>query len=162
MVAACALAAITSAVATFSLTRSLTDWMDYVAAYQALYSHDTLKHVSATLELASAELTRVSAAVGQPLSLHLVSALPGVEYKRAQLLGYQGAPLAQLTFVTEDGTPLALCILESDASDDTILITTLEGLQAARWVSDGQAFLLIGGAEEALVRTIASEFVANS
>jgi len=127
-------------------------WMDYVASYQALYSTQTLESVSQTPGQKADQLTIVSDAVGRPLAQ--AQTLPGMKFKRAQVLGFRGKPLVQLAYLTPDGVPMALCIIAKAESKELNLIE-LEDMQSAAWSDGTHAYLLIGGDDPELVKNAA-------
>ncbi len=134
-------------------------WMDFVAAYQALYSTDTLAHINQSPNAASTELRRVSNALGMPLNLEDVKQDELFDYKRAQVLGYEGNTLIQLAFMTKAGVPVALCIIRSGQPQESgIHPATMEGLSSASWSKGGYAYLLIGGDDPALIERAAAEY----
>lgn len=134
-------------------------WRGYVAAYQALYANATLAHVEQTEDAAKNELTRVSAAIGKNFDYTTFAQDQNLDYKRAQILSFNGKPLIQLTFLTNDGKPIALCIIRQDGSNDTTMkLGEAEGLKTASWTSDGYEYLLIGGKDEALIAQTANYY----
>ena len=134
-------------------------WKAYVASYQALYSADTLNHINLPADAQKAELARVGASIDKALKLENFLGQDGVSYKRAQVLNFKGKPLIQLAFLTESGKPIALCILKSNKpASPSITHNKLEGMQAASWNKDGFAYLLIGGEDQALISSLASEY----
>ncbi|WP_298835800.1 hypothetical protein [uncultured Roseobacter sp.] len=134
-------------------------WTEYVAAYQALYSSSTLSHISPVPSDQQRELARVGAAIGKPIDLARLTAFPDAEYKRAQVLSFDGRALVQLAFLTSTGEPLALCIIRSDnvpaGQPDT---REMEGMHAAKWSDGTYEYLLIGGSDDALIRRMSSGF----
>ena len=119
-------------------------WKAVVASYQSLYGADTLNSVDPNSAETSAQLERVSASIG--LDLENLPAPSGLTFKRAQLLSFNGRPLAQLAYQRADGTPVALCILKVDSADATPMsVETMVGLGAASWNAGGFGYLLIGG-----------------
>lgn len=138
-------------------------WKDYVAAYHYLYTASTIDTVENTPAVQQAELDRVGSAIGKQFSAASLRDLPNVDYKRAQILGFNDQPLLQLTFLTDDGEPLALCILKArGAATQPMQVTELEGMSAASWQADGYDYLLIGGKDNALLERIATDFAAKS
>lgn len=120
------------------------DWMDFVAAYQALYVPATLADVAPTEAQATAQLAALSARLG--LDLGAVRVDPTLRYRRGQVLGYDGALLVQLAFQAADGTPVAFCILQdARQAAQAPSVGVREGLQTVAWARDGYGFLLIGG-----------------
>ena len=71
----------------------------------------------------------------------------GLTFKRAQLLGFNGKPLVQISYLREDGTPVALCIIPAGPEAQGLNMGSAEGLDLARWNTPGYGFLLIGGQE---------------
>lgn len=134
-------------------------WMDFVAAYQALYSTETLAHIEQSPDAASAELQRVSGALGKELDLDDVKQDDLFDYKRAQILGYQGNTLIQLAFLSESGVPFALCIIRSEKQQRSdVRVATMEGLSSAYWSKDGYEYLLIGGNDAAVIERAAAKY----
>ncbi len=118
-------------------------WRDVVASYQSLYVTETLALVNQTPAAQQADLERLSASLG--IDLTSLPEAPGLSFKRAQQLGFKGKPLAQLTFLTTDGGPVALCIVRTggDTSPD-MTAEVLSGLDTYTWTHDGYGVLLVG------------------
>ncbi len=134
-------------------------WRDYVASYQALYANSTLSHIDQAQESAAAELERVPSAIGKPIALADVTLPDQLDYKRAQILSFEGRPLIQLAFLSKVGAPVALCIVRSAAGGDSaVRLTEMEGMSAAHWSKGGYAFILIGGQDDALIARIAAVY----
>ncbi|MBO9406874.1 hypothetical protein J7399_05515 [Shimia sp. R9_1] len=153
--AACIALAVGFGLGSWSTNQSPSGWVEYVAAYQALYTHATLDHISQSPEQLREELGRVSAAVGKDIALEQLTALPDVEYKRGQVLSFEGRPLIQLAFATPSGVPIALCIIRSEdvaKTEEAMATMRLEGLSSAVWSDGVHEYVLIGGKEDGLVR----------
>ena len=129
-------------------------WIDYVASYQALYSTATLAGINDGPETRALQLQQVSAAVGR--SLEEASRIPGLDFKRAQTLGFKGKPLVQMAYLTSDGVPLALCVIAKAQAADLKQMER-EGLQAASWSDGSHAYLLIGGQDADLIKSTAQQ-----
>ena len=63
---------------------------------------------------------------------------------RAQILGYDDAPIIQLAYLRGD-TPYAFCITLADGPARTMTQTRREGLATSSWSDGTHDFLLIGG-----------------
>ena len=127
-------------------------WMQAAASYQTLYVNYTLDIASPDSTEAQAQLARLSQSVGQDLSGAQV--IDGLDFKRAQILGYNGKPLAQIAYVNAKGEPMALCVIKiSKSVTQDIVVQKMGGLAAAHWKADGFAYLLIGGSDQAAVET---------
>jgi len=136
-----------------------TSWVGYVAAYQALYSRDTLAHIEQTSEEAKAELARVSAAIGKNFDYEVFASDENLDFKRSQILSFNGRPLIQLAFLSPDGKPYALCIIRQNGSDNKQMqLGEAEGLKAASWLKVGYEYVLIGGDDPALIEKTANYY----
>lgn len=145
------------------LTRPSGDWKAYVAAYQALYTHNTLVDVQFDDGEKLAQLHKVGAAIDKKIELNKLNFSGEILYKRAQLLGFKGKALVQLAFLDSTGAPLALCIMRSGKSDDlSIRPNTLEGMSSVSWVKSGYEYLLIGGTNQSLLTRLAQDFSKSS
>jgi anti-sigma factor RsiW len=141
--------------------QSRSGWTSYVAAYQALYSSGTLAHINQDTASKQAQLDRVAASIGKSSQAEMLEGFPEAEYRRAQILSFEGQALLQLAFTTSSGEPLALCIIRSGEEVEAgPKLDHMEGLSMAWWSSAGYEYLLIGGQDDALVSRIASEFVS--
>ncbi|MEO1723877.1 MAG: hypothetical protein AAFR84_15920 [Pseudomonadota bacterium] len=135
-------------------------WMDYAAAYHALYSTNTLAHVDQSTSEMDLELNRVTASIGKSISVETLSSLPDVDYRRAQVLSFEGQALVQLSFLSGTGAPIALCITRSsDADGQPPTRTRMEGMAGAVWSRNGHEYLLIGGQDDALIARLAESLV---
>ena len=164
-VAACLALAVGIGIGSWTAPQPREGWVDYVAAYQALYSEATLDHISQTPEQHTQELQRVASAIGKELTLDQLTSFGDAEYKRAQVLNFNGRPLIQLAFATKDGVPIALCIIKSgNGAVTTAAMKTLEleGLSSAVWKEGGFEYLLIGGTEDDLIERMGQEMQAQA
>ena len=163
MIAACAASLIIfSGIVGYSIPdRQVDSWREYVAAYHYLYITSTLSSVDSSTEVAIAELETVGDAIGKQFQLENLKQFAGLEYKRSQILGFEGKPLAQLTFLSKMGTPIALCIIRSGSNEqEAISDATMEGMASASWARDGYEFLIIGGKDQVMIEEAAKHFAA--
>lgn len=137
------------------------DWRVAVAEYQLLYRTETLDHLVRGAEALESERVRVTAQLGLDIAGPLLANLEGLSYRRAQILGFEAAPLAQFAFLDGRDRPVAFCITPSDEPDRGVETSTLKGLAAASWVSGGYAFLVIGDVPEELVRRAAESLAGG-
>lgn len=118
-------------------------WVSFVASYQTLYTTATLAGVNPTADEAALQLAAVSQGIG--IDLAALPQTEGLTFKRAQLLGFDGKPLVQISYLRDDGTPVALCIIPAGPDAQGLSMGAAEGLDVARWNTPGFGFLLIGG-----------------
>ena len=127
------------------------DWHVAVADYQVLYATETLTGVKITEQQRWESLTRTSRAVGLDLSPQDMQ-IEGLEFRRAQVLDFQGQPLAQLAFLDGAGNPVALCVTRTDGPDADAATGELSKLATMTWQRGGLGFILIGGTDAGALR----------
>ncbi|MDA8584926.1 hypothetical protein N9L47_01510 [Rhodobacteraceae bacterium] len=137
-------------------SQQLDGWMDYVAAYQALYIHDTVASLPDRGPSDDDRLAYLAEILGTDLTLP--KGPSPLDYRRAQLLGFEGKPLVQIAFLSPVGAPVALCVIASEGADVEIAVTELEGMSTAHWRKNGFSYMLIGGTDSGLIRQEAGRF----
>ncbi|CAN0575828.1 unnamed protein product, partial [Ectocarpus sp. 12 AP-2014] len=118
------------------------------------YVNGTLADFNTTQAEIDAALLHLGTVVGRDLTAAPLDTV--LEYKRGQVLGYQGQPLIQLAYLSPLGDPVALCLIRTEGADTDVEMTALEGLAAAKWQRDGVAYLLIGGTDTGLIKEAAA------
>ena len=137
----------------------LNDWQDYAAAYHKLYVDETLQPTGFSPDTLAAQVAMVSTAVGLEISPEFLKDVAGLELRRSQVLGFEGAAIAHIAFQSETGAPIALCITTgSDA--ESLNMAEVKGMSSARWSKGGFEYLLIGGDDPALIERAAAHFAA--
>eukprot|EP00752_Nemacystus_decipiens_P019397 g17453.t1 len=131
------------------------DWKMAIANYQVLYVPATLPGDEPDTDQALAQLQRLSEELGRDLSN--ASAVAGLSYRRAQMLGLNAEPLVQIAYLSEGNDPFAICITPVDEASYAPTTETLAGLAASHWVEDGFGYLVIGGTDLNTVSTIAAD-----
>ncbi len=147
LVAGLALAAL--GLGAWSLTRPPV-WERYVASYQALYVPQTIAGAGLSEEAARAQIAELAPQLG--LDLSALPDLPGLELRRAQMLGLNGKPLLQIAYADTSGRPVALCIIARGKGPSDPVARRMEGLNAVAWSTEAHGFLLIGGEDGTLDR----------
>ncbi len=118
-------------------------WRASVAEYMALYTPQTLENLSADRASHVAQLRSVGTQLGLPLSPEAVN-LPGAEFRRAQLLDYDGVLIGQLTYLDPRHGPLALCITTSKKGSANVATEQRRGMNVVYWANTSHGFMLIG------------------
>jgi anti-sigma factor RsiW len=118
-------------------------WRASVADYMALYTPETLENLSQDPQSHIAQLTSVGAQLGLTLDPRIV-ALPGAEFRRAQILDYERMLIGQLTYLDPRHGPLALCITASKEGAVKLSSEERMGLNVVYWSSNQHAFMMIG------------------
>ncbi|NBA96338.1 transcriptional regulator [Pseudomonas sp. R5(2019)] len=129
------------------------NWREQVADYMALYTRSTLEQLPVDAASQRAQLAIVSERLALALTLESVQ-LPGLTLKRAQLLQYDGQPIAQLAYQDTSHDPLALCITPREG-EAGLAHERRQGLNLVHWATHRHAFLLIGRSPPASLETMA-------
>jgi ParB-like chromosome segregation protein Spo0J len=146
-------------VSSLAMRTQTETWQHYAATYHAMYVHDTLAHVRPTAQTTAEELRRVSETLGLAIKPEVLARSELLEFKRAQVLGFEGRPVVQLAFVSRTGAPVALCITRTDsARTDTFRPSTILGMSASTWSKGRYEYLLIGGTDATMIATSAATF----
>ena len=126
------------------------DWRSAVVDYMELYTRETFAFAAPDLPTQASELARIGGRVGTPLTPEAVAA-PGLAFKTAFLLGYDGAPLGEIAYVDPIGEPVLLCILKEGSRDATMRLERRGGYGLATWARGGRQFLVIGRLPDAQI-----------
>lgn len=129
----------------FSAKDENGEWRAVVAEYISLYTPETLAGPIPSRDVQTAQLARLHEKLGLSLSPEAVS-LPGIDFKRAWLLQYDGKPLAQITYLDPETGPMALCIVMSDKGRKAPDLESRKGMNVVYWSNETHAFMLIGHA----------------
>jgi anti-sigma factor RsiW len=137
-----------------SLVGASRDWRVAVADYQALYTKATLAAIADDKARQQPEVADVSEKLGLPVALEALQ-IPGLEFKRAQLLAFHGRPIAQFAYLDARGHPVAFCVTSTGDGDSAMKPETYGALQAMSWSKRGFGFIVIGEIESGTLRDAA-------
>lgn len=129
----------------FSAKDENSEWRAVVADYISLYTPEALAGPVPARDDQATQLAGLDEKLGLSLSPESVS-LPGIDFKRALLLQYDGKPLAQLAYLDPETGPMALCIVRSDAGPKAPDLESRKGMNVVYWSNGTHAFMLIGHA----------------
>lgn len=121
------------------------EWRAVVAQYISLYTPETLAGPVPPADVQAAQLARLDGSLGLQLSPEQIS-LPDIDFKRAQILQYDGKPLAQIAYLDPKTGPMALCIVASGVGPKAPDMEGRKGMNVVYWSSATHAFMLIGHA----------------
>lgn len=127
----------------FSAKDENSEWRAVVADYISLYTAETLAGPVPGREDQAAQLAGLDEKLGLSLSPEAVS-LPGIDFKRALLLQYDGKALAQIAYLDPETGPMALCIVKSDKGPKAPDLESRKGMNVVYWSNATHAFMLIG------------------
>jgi anti-sigma factor RsiW len=136
------------------------DWRSAVAGYMELYTNETfaLRNPDQTIE--ASKLNVVAKRVGAALTLANVS-LPGLRFESADLLSYEGAPLAEIAYVDPHGSPVLFCVIANGGADTPNRSEKRGDLALSSWSDGGRGYLVIGRAPEDQVAEFAQTLKAR-
>ncbi|MBB3162064.1 anti-sigma factor RsiW [Rhizobium laguerreae] len=129
--------------ARFSAKDENSEWRAVVADYISLYTAETYAGPAPGREDQAAQLAGLDEKLGLSLSPEAVS-LPGIDFKRALLLQYDGKALAQIAYLDPETGPMALCIVKSDKGPKAPDLENRKGMNVVYWSNATHAFMLIG------------------
>jgi anti-sigma factor RsiW len=132
-------------------------WREAAARYVALFSKETLAGMPADPEARHLNLQRVAGALGLELSAEKI-ANPALSFQGTQLLQLEGKPLAQISYLYGDSTPVALCIIKTANPVQAPAEEKRHGLNVVHWVAGGYGFMVIGSVPEPALRRISDTF----
>ncbi len=136
-------------------------WQEKAAIYHSLYVNRTISDVVTNPASAQVELERATKALGKDIFLANLNRIPEFEYKRSQILGFEGRPLLQVAFLSRIGSPIVLCIMRGDiVAAKGIKTDVIQGMAAATWSKGAYEYLLIGGSDKELIARAANTFAA--
>lgn len=156
-----AVAAIGFAGGRFTAPTQTEDWRMAVAEYQLLYRSETLTHLDPSPAELESERARVVAQLGLDITGTTLRNVSGLRYRRAQILGYEAAPLAQFAYLDSRDRPVAFCVTPTEAANRPLETQSFKGLTGVSWVAGGFAFLVIGDVPQALLDRAARDLSAS-
>ncbi|WP_249673139.1 transcriptional regulator [Pseudomonas abieticivorans] len=118
-------------------------WREVVADYMALYTAQTLENLPSDEAAQTAQLQVVEHRLGLALKPAQLK-LPGIEFKRAQVLQYDDRPIAQITYLDPLYGPMALCLTLNEGGTQVPAHERRYGMNVVFWANGGHAFMLIG------------------
>jgi anti-sigma factor RsiW len=119
------------------------NWRSAVVGYTNLYTNETFPPLNPDPPLVAKELSAVGERVGADLTPNNVS-LPGLRFKEAFMLSYEGSPLGAIAYVDQEGAPVLFCIIANQAQDAPLRTERRGDLSLAWWSGGGRSFLVIG------------------
>jgi anti-sigma factor RsiW len=118
-------------------------WRGLVADYMVLYVPETLDHLPTDEATQRAQLQTIDARLGLSLVLAKLT-LPRAEFKRAQILEYDGVAIAQISYLDPLHGPMALCITRSNSGSRHFAQERRHGMNIVYWADREHAWMLIG------------------
>ena len=138
------------------------DWRLAVVEYMDLYTNDTFAFDDIDPSIQAKKLSAVGDKLGTALTADRV-AIPGLRFKTAQILSYDGAPLGEIAYVDAKGAPVLFCIIANGGADAQARSQRLGEYSTTSWSHAGRGYLVIGRLSEQetadLARTLERRFL---
>ncbi|MEM9045090.1 MAG: hypothetical protein AAGC81_10360 [Pseudomonadota bacterium] len=135
-------------------------WHQAVADYQVLYTAETVTGAPIPAQTRQAGLDLVNQRLGLDLTLDALS-LEGVRFQRAQILQFDGEPLAQLVFLDAANNPIAFCLMAASSPAQAATDTQIKGMNATHWKDGRFQSIVIGPADADLIRDMSQELMGK-
>jgi anti-sigma factor RsiW len=137
------------------------DWQTAVVEYMELYTNETFAFDDIDPSVEVKKLSAVGQKVGATLTPEDL-AVPGLRFKMAQILSYDGVPLAEIAYVDGRGAPVLFCITANGGADAQTRSERRGDYSLASWSHAGRGYLVIGRLSEQqiadLARTLEERF----
>ncbi|VVP83830.1 hypothetical protein PS918_02574 [Pseudomonas fluorescens] len=127
----------------WQISQQKNNWRQLVADYMVLYVPETLAHLPSDEATQRTQLRTLDARLGLSLTpAQLV--LPRAELKRAQILEYDGVPIAQISYLDPVHGPLAVCVTRSNSGSRHFAQEIRHEMNIVYWADMEHAWMLIG------------------
>jgi len=136
------------------------DWREAVVGYMDLYTNDTFALINPDRQTQARELRAVSDKVGADLTPENVT-MPGLDFKVAFNLSYDGAPLGEIAYVDSTGAPVLFCVIAKGEADAPARSEKRDSFSLASWSRKGRGYLVISRMPEQRVAELAHTLEAR-
>jgi anti-sigma factor RsiW len=130
------------------------DWRAAVVEYMELYTNDTFALDGADPSVEAKKLNAVADKLGAILTPERV-AIPGLRFKTARILSYDGAPLAEIAYVDAQNAPVLFCLLANGGADAQLRSERRGDYSLTSWSRAGRGYLVIGRLPEPQIADLA-------
>jgi hypothetical protein len=127
----------------WQMSQEKSNWRQLVADYMVLYVPQTLDHLPTDEAAQRTQLSTIDARLGLSLATTQLT-LPHAQFKRAQILEYDGVPIAQISYLDAVHGPLALCITRSNSGSRQVAHERRHEMNIVYWAGMEHAWMLIG------------------
>jgi hypothetical protein len=119
------------------------DWSKAVVDYMRLYTPETFAGLKPDAALEAALVSAVGGRLGIRLAPETLN-LPGLSFKTAFVLTYDGSPLGEFAFADAAGTPYLFCVLANSSGPQPLRQEKRGEYALAQWGRDGKRYLVLG------------------
>jgi len=122
-----------------------------VASYQGFYVRETVEGTS------DSNVSQLSARMLNQNDLKVEVpdfSAQGLQFVRAQQLGYGGQPVVQLVYLGNDGLPVAFCYMPEASGFSEVVFANHFGLETAEWVDNNQRFVIVANVDKSNITAL--------
>ncbi len=131
-----------------------------IAEYHDVFSRETAHLVEIPASRADELKDWLSERIGRNIGIADLTGM-GLHFAGGRMLVVDGRPVAELMYTRDGGRPIALCITEAQrpipSDSGTVRIDRKGDLSLASWYQGQHAFVVVGNADETLLRDIARQ-----
>ncbi len=135
-------------------------WRTAVVEYMELFTPDTFAFVDPDGAVQSEQLKAVGAKVQVAVTPDKV-AVPGLRYRMAVNLNYEGAPLGEIAYTDAAGAPVLFCMTANGAPEAPPQTSVKSGLSYVAWSRGGKSYMFVGRMPERQIADLAQTLVAR-
>jgi anti-sigma factor RsiW len=126
-----------------------------VAEYHSIYSRETVHLV----EVPAAQSEHLKAWLGKRVNGTLI--IPdfkdaGLTFAGGRLVVLDGEPVAELMYTRDNGLPIAFCVLSHGGKADAVAVERRGDLNLATWDDGAHSYIVVGEADAAVIRELAT------
>ena len=126
-----------------------------IAEYHAVYSRETVHLV----EVPAAQADHLKMWLGKRVNRNLV--IPdfrsaGLTFAGGRMVVLDGAPVAELMYTREKGLPIAFCVLYRERKPAAMTVGNRGAINLAAWDDGSHSYFVVGEAEQAVIRDLAT------
>ncbi|MGY2288478.1 anti-sigma factor family protein [Pseudomonas sp. SDO528_S397] len=129
--------------ATAPVVAQALPWVQQAAAYQHLYTRETVAYGAQPPDVISRTLADIRQVDGLPVRVPDLSSA-GLTFKRVQRLRFNNKALIQLVYLPENGAPVALCIMKEPKPDQGVAQQSVAQMNVVTWRESEMGYALIG------------------
>lgn len=119
------------------------NWRESVALYQELYTSNTLLHLPNADNVSRQAATHLSNLSQMGITVPDLRE-QNLQFKRGQILEFEETPLVQLAYLSNDGSPVAVCFIQLNENSRPLQYSEIHGLKSAFWTQDNVSMMVIG------------------
>ncbi|MDL2185041.1 anti-sigma factor [Pseudomonas sp. ChxA] len=146
--------------ATAPAVAQISPWVQQAAAYQHLYTRETVAYAVQPTDVVTKTLADIREVDGLALRVPDLSAA-GLTFQRVQRLRFNNKALVQLVYLPANGAPVALCVMKEPKPDQSIAQQSVAQMNVVTWRQSELGYALIGEPEQGVDLNAVARLVAD-